>query len=474
VGSPFGATISLMTSTVGGDQPADDRLRSLAALTDAALVQLDLEQLLAEMLDRVSDILAVDTAAVLLRDGSSDHLVATAARGLEAEVLQGVRIPMGIGFAGKIAAERRPVKLDRVDHTTVANPILWERGIKSMLGVPLLAGGNLLGVLHVGSLTTREFTSEDFALLQLAADRVALAVQTQLVEEERAAARALQRSLLPRDLPRLPTVEFAARYVPSAEIGVGGDWYDVFSLPAGHLCVAMGDVVGHGIQAATVMGRLRAAMRSNAMHTSRPEEVLELVDRELQHFEPGAMATVLLGVFEPSIEAMRLSSAGHPAPVLAVPDKRPDFVSVSTDPPLGIEPEIKRAATTVLLPPGATMLFFTDGLVEKRDASIDAGLGALLDVVATEGPNEVCATVMRKLVGDRAPRDDIALLAVQRNPDSFPGNRSGAMPSSIVTGPNSWWSSSLRGRAAEPFDPDAAWNPAIRGEGGGASRFRRP
>lgn len=398
-----------------GDPSAEHRLRDLELLTDAALSHLDTEHLLTELLDRVSDILDVDTAAILLRNVSSDELVATAARGLEAEVRQGVRIPLGTGFAGKIAAEQRPVKLDSVDHTTVANPILWERGIQSMLGVPLLAGGELIGVLHVGTLNNKEFTSDDANLLQIVADRVALAVQVSLLEEERAAARALQRLLLPSGLPKLPTLEFAARYVPSAEIGVGGDWYDVFALPSGRLCIAIGDVVGHGLQAATVMGRLRAAVRSNALHSVHPNEVLALVDRDLQHFEPAIMATVLFGVFEPSLENLQLSSAGHPVPVMAAPDGTSHFIDLNVDPPLGVQADIARTAVTTRIPPGGVMLLYTDGLIERRESSLDTSLEALLAAVVIDSPHSVCSYVMQSLVGDRTPRDDIALLAIRRH-----------------------------------------------------------
>src|SRR5919204_1006619 len=114
----------------------DERLRRIESVTDAALARLDVEDLLVELLDRVRELLTVDTAAVLLLDFASQQLVATAARGIEEEVRQGVRIPLGKGFAGRIAAEKRPVIVQRVDHTRVLNPILLERGIQSLLGVP--------------------------------------------------------------------------------------------------------------------------------------------------------------------------------------------------------------------------------------------------------------------------------------------------------------------------------------------------
>ena len=153
------------------------RLHQLQALTDAALAHLDLDDLLLELLHRARDILGVDTAAVLLLDEEADELVARAAVGLEEEVEQGVRIPVGGGFAGRIAASREPVILDDVDHAHVLNPILLQKGIKSMLGVPLIAAGQTVGVLHVGSLVPRTFHEEEVELLQLAADRAAIAIE---------------------------------------------------------------------------------------------------------------------------------------------------------------------------------------------------------------------------------------------------------------------------------------------------------
>src|ERR1700742_2517832 len=130
---------------------AEDKLRDILAVTDAALSYLGADALLAALLDRVRAILDADTAAVLLLDSTRRQLIAAAASGLEEEVSQGVRIPVGRGFAGRIAAERRPVILDRVDHDTVLNPLLLDKGIRSLAGVPLLAQGVVLGVLHVGT-----------------------------------------------------------------------------------------------------------------------------------------------------------------------------------------------------------------------------------------------------------------------------------------------------------------------------------
>jgi len=170
-----------------------DRLRRLQALTDAALSSLQLEELLGTLLERTRALLEVDTCAVLLLDEERNELVARAAVGLEEEVEQGVRIPVGLGFAGRVAASRRPVILDDVDHADVLNPILRQKGIKSLLGVPMLAGSDVIGVLHVGSLTPRQFTREESELLSLAAERAAVGVEhARLYEAERRARRRME------------------------------------------------------------------------------------------------------------------------------------------------------------------------------------------------------------------------------------------------------------------------------------------
>jgi signal transduction histidine kinase len=175
--------------------PGDaERLRRLQLVTDAALSHLDLDELLAELLTRIRETLETDTVAILLRDELRDELVARAAVGIEEEVEQGVRIPIGGGFAGKIAAERRPIVLDDVDHANVLNPLLRQKGIKSLAGVPLVFANDVLGVLHVGSLTPRKFTTEEVDLLEIVADRVALAIEhTRVFDAERRGRARLER-----------------------------------------------------------------------------------------------------------------------------------------------------------------------------------------------------------------------------------------------------------------------------------------
>jgi signal transduction histidine kinase len=179
-----------------GSRATADRLQRLQAVTDAALAHLSLDALLTELLLRIRDALDADTAAFLLLDEPSGELVARAAKGIEEEVERGVRIPVGKGFAGRIAASRQPVILDDVDHADVLNPILREKGIKSMLGVPLITHGDVLGVLHVGTLVPRNFTPEDVDLLEIVAARAAVAIDRALAHEEVVRMTELQRDFV--------------------------------------------------------------------------------------------------------------------------------------------------------------------------------------------------------------------------------------------------------------------------------------
>ncbi len=290
-----------------------DTLHGVHAVTDTALAHLDVASLVAELLVRVRDQLRADTATVLLLDPYGEELVATASVGLEAEVAQGVRIPVGPGFAGRVAASRAAVQLQEVGPASVLNPILIERGVRSIIGVPMIAAGQLVGVVHVGSLHPRLFTDDEVNVLQVAADRMALATQAQQTAVDRAATVALQRSLLPARHIELPGLQVAARYVPGAQSAVGGDWYDVFALPSGHVGVAIGDVAGHGLRAAVVMGRIRSALRAYALESDDPADVLTRLDRKITIFEPGALATAVYAVISPDLTRIRLSLAGPPA-----------------------------------------------------------------------------------------------------------------------------------------------------------------
>jgi putative methionine-R-sulfoxide reductase with GAF domain len=401
--------------------PAPRRLDVLEAVTDSSLMDLGMDKLLDVLLRRVHELFAVDTVTVLFVDAGGERLVARASVGLDEEVYQGVRVPIGSGFAGRVARLREPVQLDRVDSSTVVNPLLWERGLRVLMGVPVVAHGELLGVLHIGSVAPRRYTDEDIDLLRLVADRIAMSASLHRSRSEQLAATALVESLLPSRLPETVGWEMSARYVPGADIGVGGDWYDVFALPGDRFGVVIGDVVGNGLRAAIVMGRLRSALRAYALEFDDPAEVLGRLDRKAAHFESTTMATVGYAVVDTAAATMTLSLAGHLPPVLALPDEDTRFVDAPVGLPVGFGLAVTgRASTTIDLPPGALAVFYTDGLVERRGVDIDLGLERLRATVRPGVPEVVCARVMASLVGSEPPGDDIALIAVHHTENVTP------------------------------------------------------
>jgi phosphoserine phosphatase RsbU/P len=398
------------------DDGAESRLSRIESVIDTALSHVELDSLLPELLERVRELLDADTAVVLLHDADTGVLVPTTVSGLNEDVEKAVRVPVGQGFAGTVAARKQPVVLDRVDETTVLNHHLWDRGLRTLLGVPMLAEGDVVGVLHVGSVNNRTFTDDDVYLLQVAADRIALATRAMASRAERDAATALQRSLLPARLPAVPGLSLAARYLPGGQNGVGGDWYDVFTLPSGRLGLVIGDVVGHGLRAAVIMGRLRSALRAYALETEDPAVVLDKLDRKVTHFEPHAMATIVYSIFDPVTHRLQVSLAGHPPPVHC-PHRQPAILlDIGPDLPIGTGFAPHRRHTVDLdLAPGGVVCFYTDGLVERRDASIDEGLGHLRNAVTPAPADTVCTTVMDKLLTGYKPEDDIALVVLSRD-----------------------------------------------------------
>jgi anti-sigma regulatory factor (Ser/Thr protein kinase)/putative methionine-R-sulfoxide reductase with GAF domain len=392
------------------------QVRALYRLGDPALSELGVEEFLAELLIRVREALSVDTVAILLLDRETNELVARAAKGIEEEVEQGVRLPIGRGFAGRIAAERVAIFIEDVNHADILNPILREKGIRSLLGVPLVVEGEVIGVLHVGSLHPRVFGERDLSVLQIAAARAAPGIERarlfSALEHEHRLATALQRSLLPSELIDVAGVSVAARYLPAAD-EVGGDWYDVFELPRGKIGAAIGDVVGHGIQAAALMGQLRTALHAYAMEGHPPGRTLELVDRFVQGMPRYAMATAIYAVFDPDTNALTVANCGHLPPIIVGQDST-RILEIEPNAPLGAFPYGRCHEHELTLGSGETLVLYTDGLIERRNTSLTGSIDRLCAVVSDAGSAEaVCELALDHLVPFKGAQDDVAILALE-------------------------------------------------------------
>jgi len=398
-----------------------DTIQKIQRVTDAALEHLAMDDLLGELTVHLADILDADLSAILLMNDDDEALRVGATYGLPSSAEEAIEVPFEGTLAGRIVRERRPAQLKRGEATAVP-PLLDGQRIRSLLGVPLIVEGRVNGVIEVGSLRERKFSGEDESLLQLIADRAALAIEhARLYQRELGIVETLQRSLLPDRLPQVPGLVTAARYMPGGPgADVGGDWYDAIPLDGGRVGLVMGDVVGHGIGAAALMGQLRNALRAYALEGVSPGEVVEKLDRMVQNLEAGRMATLLYMVVEPDLGSITFSSAGHLPPLVLGVDGEARYLEGGRTLPLGVMPSIEYPEAEFELDPGSTLVMYTDGLVEERGASIDAGLELLKDAVV-DGPTDpdaLCDHIVGRLLADRPATDDIAVLTVHTVPIS--------------------------------------------------------
>jgi serine phosphatase RsbU (regulator of sigma subunit) len=320
---------------------------------------------------------------------------------------------------GEPADPAAPPEVHRVRETRRAEqltpgPDTSEHGL---LVVPLVSLGTVLGVLTVTP-PGRPFAHDDVVIVTETAGRAAAALANALrFEQEREVAEQLQHAML-TELPTNPGADCAARYLPAViGLNVGGDWYDAYHRPDGTLVLAVGDVAGHGLAAATLMGQLRTAMRAYAMDLADPGEVLTRLHRLIRHLDPDHCATAILAMVTPD-GAMSLATAGHPPPLLRDTDGTVRRLE-HPGPMLGLPLDHTFVAATVPLRAGATLIFYTDGLVERRDAIIDAGIDQLAAAfsVAPGGPERIADTLCEVMLRDSSREDDTCLLVCQLTPE---------------------------------------------------------
>lgn len=278
------------------------------------------------------------------------------------------------------------------------------------LGVPLVSRGQAIGALFVGHPTA---DADDRRLLEDIATRAAVALDNAvLYGAERRAGVALQDLLVPAQLPAFTSVEAAVRYLPGTEgRQVGGDFYIGHELDDGRLVMAIGDVMGHGMQAAARMGQLRAVLTAYAFDGDPPEVILGRVAARADDLLDVRMATVLVLVYDPAARRLTAASAGHPPPLLAPLEGPPRFLPVEPGPPVG-SGAARYPSLTVEVPHGSTIVLYTDGLIENRGESITTGLDRLKDSLSDVRlpPDAVCDHVLGRMDRTEGTSDDVALL----------------------------------------------------------------
>ncbi|WP_124289800.1 SpoIIE family protein phosphatase [Streptomyces sp. ADI91-18] len=397
---------------------------------------------LAEMaVPRLADYVTIDVPEAVLRGEESAH----PATELHRAVVHGVRDDCPFYPAGRRVELRAGTPHMRcldsgqeVLEPDLSTAVGWidqepeharrilDRGVHSLVCVPLLARGVLLGIASFyRSRDPAPFGDDDSRLARELAARAALCIDNaRRYTREHTLALALQRSLLPHGMPEQGAVEVAHRYLPS-ESGVGGDWFDVIPLSGARVALLVGDVVGHGLHAAATMGRLRTAARNFAELELAPDELLTHLDNllvRLDREEGGENdagstgivgATCLYAVYDPTSRLCTMARAGHPPPALVHPDGGVVFPELPGGPPLGLG-GLPFETAEIRLTEGSTLVLYTDGLIEGRHRDLDVTLDRLSRALAHRGrtPEDTCRAVIDGVAPDH-PEDDIALLVAR-------------------------------------------------------------
>ncbi|MER7951247.1 SpoIIE family protein phosphatase [Streptomyces sp. NPDC096079] len=278
--------------------------------------------------------------------------------------------------------------------------------------VPLVARGQVLGAITVTRLRTREpFDAQDCVLIDEVVARAALNIDNaRLYTSQREAALTLQRSLTNSELPAVTGLELTGRYLPASSHDVGGDWFDVIALPGGRTGLVIGDVMGHGIHAAAVMGQLRTAVRTLARHDIAPARMLRSLDAVVADLGEDEMATCVYAVHDPGTGRWVIARAGHPPPAVATPDGTITFLDGPPGTPLGTGAH-DFGTQEVVLPAGGLLVLYTDGLIEARDRDLDQGMRQLAEALRPlDRPlDTLCDEVLGRLLMGSA-QDDVAML----------------------------------------------------------------
>ncbi len=417
---------------------AIERVRALTEVAAAIHAARDVDQVLRSVAEAACRLSGAAFAiagsfrghadASRLPDGRAWALAA--ARGRAAEHVDTAWI---VRVFAHVCARGESARLDGAAHPLLAG---GAAPVGSCVAAPVRArGGQVLGAIAVGHPEPRRFTAEVQAQIEALAGQAAVALENALLyERERGIAETLQRSLLPERLPEIPGLTLAARYFPASREAVGGDWYDVFPLPTGHIALAMGDVAGRGVWAAAIMGQLRNALRAYAVEGNPPAVVAERLNRLI---DPGTMATLLYLVFDPATWAVRYVNLGHPPALIVTPGGGAAFLPGGA-PPLGTlySPPYEEGAIT--LQPGSTILLYTDGLVDHRGEPVDEGLARVREIVSGSAGLDVeglLDRLLREALPNGGAADDVAALALRAS-ELDPSRvtiRLPAVPSSLIT-----------------------------------------
>lgn len=398
------------------------RLRALLGAVLAVGSDLELEGVLRTIVQSAAS-LADARYAALGVIGDDGMLARFLTVGVDEDTIRQIGpYPEGHGILGLLIREPRPLRL----HDLTAHPDSYgfpphHPPMNTFLGVPVEVRGQVFGNLY---LTEKrgggDFTADDEEALSALARAAGVAIDhARLYDRLRRSTEDFQRRLLP-ELPVLPGLGLAARYIPASDApNIGGDWYDLICLPDGIPCLIIGDVMGHGLEAATVMSQISNILRVLAFEEQGPPSaVLRHLDRVLHALHGAPMATVLVVRLEPAPDRqggriLRWSSAGHPPPLVTASGGHARHLDGEPGLPLGVDPDQPRPDHSTYVAPGSTVVLYTDGLIDAKGETLDDGMrhtAAVATSLADGPPGDLCDA----LVAARSPtrHDDIALLAI--------------------------------------------------------------
>ncbi|MGW7364195.1 SpoIIE family protein phosphatase [Streptomyces sp. NPDC054841] len=337
----------------------------------------------------------------------------------------------GVGLDARIPGVEtlttgRPIFFESMQQLAAAYPgLALDASVGARAFLPLIASGRPVGSCILGFDQPRGFAPEERTVLTALAGLIAQALErAQRYDTEAGVARGLQSALLPHRLPTVENVETVGRYLPGTQgMDVGGDWYDVIETHGG-LALVIGDVQGHGVAAAAIMGQLRSAVRAFALAGREPDEVMSGTNRLLIDLDPAQFATCCYVRFDPATGAAQAVRAGHPQPLLRRPDGGTEVLNLPGGLVLGVDAEETYPVSELVLEPGAVLALYTDGLIEKPGTDIDIGIERLRATFAETGAQTIAETADRLIREARKATDrpdDIALLLTARWPDQDSG-----------------------------------------------------
>lgn len=397
------------TQLYASTREAERRLRLVAQAGVLLTSSLELDTVVARLAELVQGQVA-DVCEIHVRRTPEQWWHLSPGSGL-ARLVRSDRLPALVAEA----VDTRTIVITRSSASEVFTPSAGVEGEAAPTVIPLIAHGDVVGVIALVSPGATEPTRVPAETLDVIAGRAALAIDNALLyEQERTAAEILQRSLLPHHLPSVDGVRSAARYLPAgARNEIGGDWYDLFRLSPERIGIVMGDVMGRGIPAASIMGQLRNGLRMLALQDTEPAEALHLLNRMLGADHDSPLATVAYGVIDIPRRSLQLANAGHLPPLL-IRRSESLYLDQKAGLPLGAFPETVYKLARFDLEAGDALVLYTDGLIEQRDRSLEEGLEALLvagRAVPAADPDGICDALLAAFRGE-SDEDDTAALAL--------------------------------------------------------------